>query len=99
MNYEDYKQFIINYKTFNWESRDYGGNDFRDTMKFKHSFLRNLSSNLTKLILDQIMGTNQTRYINSFRIFKKSLMNNFVYQYDLNDPSCPYRMNLVVILL
>ena len=39
MNYEDYKQFIINYKTFNWESRDYGGNDFRDTMKFKHSFL------------------------------------------------------------
>ena len=39
MNYEDYKQFIINYKTFNWESRDYGGNDFRDTMKFKHNFL------------------------------------------------------------
>lgn len=39
MNLEDFKQFVINYKTFNWESRDYGESDFRDTMKFKHSFL------------------------------------------------------------
>ena len=27
MNYKDYEQFVINYKPFKWEIRDY---DFRD---------------------------------------------------------------------
>ena len=36
MKYKDYEQFVINYKPFEWEVRDY---DFRDTMKSKHSFL------------------------------------------------------------
>ena len=36
MNYKDYEQFVINYKPFKWEIRDY---DFRDKMKSKHSFI------------------------------------------------------------
>ena len=36
MNYKDYEQFVINYKPFKWEIKDY---DFRDDMKSKHSFI------------------------------------------------------------
>ena len=36
MKYKDYEQFVINYKPFEWEVRDY---DFRETMRSKHSFL------------------------------------------------------------
>lgn len=36
MTYKEYEQFVINYKPFEWETRDY---DFRETMKSKHSFI------------------------------------------------------------
>ena len=36
MKYKDYEQFVINYKPFEWEVRDY---DFRETMRSKPSFL------------------------------------------------------------
>ena len=36
MNYKEYEQFVINYKPFEWEIRNY---DFRETMVAKHSFL------------------------------------------------------------
>ncbi len=36
MRYKEYEQFVINYKPFEWEIRDY---DFRETMRAKHSFL------------------------------------------------------------
>ena len=36
MKYKDYEQFVINYKPFEWEVRDY---DFREAMRSKHSFL------------------------------------------------------------
>ena len=36
MNYKDYEQFVINYKPFKWEIRDY---DFRNAMRSKHSFI------------------------------------------------------------
>ena len=39
MKYKDYEQFVINYKPFEWEVRDY---DFRETMRSKHSFLMSL---------------------------------------------------------
>ena len=36
MKYKEYEQFVINYKPFEWEIREY---DFRETMRAKHSFL------------------------------------------------------------
>ena len=36
MKYKEYEQFVINYKPFEWEIRNY---DFRETMRAKHSFL------------------------------------------------------------
>lgn len=36
MTYKEYEQFVINYKPFEWEMKDY---DFRKTMKSKHSFI------------------------------------------------------------
>ena len=36
MKYKDYEQFVINYKPFEWEVRDY---DFRETIRSKHNFL------------------------------------------------------------
>ena len=36
MKYEDFKEFIINYKTFEWEIND---SDFREYYKGKHNFI------------------------------------------------------------
>ena len=36
MTYKEYEQFVINYKPFEWETRDY---DFRETMRSKHNFI------------------------------------------------------------
>ena len=36
MNYKDYKNFVINYKPFDWEIPDY---DFRSNVKTSHSFI------------------------------------------------------------
>lgn len=58
---------------------------------FKHSFFRNISTKITKTILDQVMGSTQARNINSFRIFKRSLMTHF---FDLNNSN----VNIDVLL-
>ena len=36
MNYKAYEKFVVNYKPFEWEIKDY---DFRDEMRSKHSFI------------------------------------------------------------
>ena len=36
MNFKDYKNFVINYKPFDWEIPDY---DFRSNVKTSHSFI------------------------------------------------------------
>ena len=38
MNYKKYKEFVINYKPFEWEINP---NDFRENIKDKHSFIIN----------------------------------------------------------
>ena len=38
MQYEKYKEFVINYKPFEWEINF---SDFRENMKGKHSFILN----------------------------------------------------------
>ena len=36
MNYKDYKNFVLNYKPFDWEIPNY---DFRENFKKTHSFI------------------------------------------------------------
>ena len=38
MNYSEYKEFVLNYKPFEWEIDK---SDFRENLKGKHSFITN----------------------------------------------------------
>ena len=38
MKYENYKEFVINYKPFEWEI-DENPSEFRENIKGKHSFI------------------------------------------------------------
>jgi glycosyltransferase involved in cell wall biosynthesis len=46
--------------------------------KLTHSFFRNLLSKFIKYIIHVVMGFDHAQKINSFRVFKRNLLNNFL---------------------
>lgn len=52
--------------------------------KFEHSVVRNILSRIIKYLIKIFMGFDQAQNINSFRIFKKKLMSEFM---DVNNPN------------
>ena len=45
MNYSEYKEFVLNYKPFEWEIDK---SEFRENVKGKHSFIRKIAETQCK---------------------------------------------------